>query len=415
MMESSTLSIDKLTSYTVKTVLLAFLLCPITVWAQLYKITPEDTHRKESYVLMRDGQVVKGRVLRQDSTLISVRRRGGDMSFIEADQVVRITPERPDLPANTVQIQTTGPYRVFVFKDGSQVEGTFVRRDSTMITVRKRNGQLTYFEPELLSRVDSVAVETYTDTSRRFPTQFSPWLLTGVTAYNPEKGRFYYRNTWLLLNEFHYGITRHWSVGASFLAPVPGVVLNEVYSSTGEYLVNTSRLFSKLSVPIGKRFRLGANVTYQARGTLDLLATNDLWTLQALASLGTSQHQVTVGYGQTMPSKRTYTYSTPGWSSGMPQVYTYTIPTYHFLTVGLIQKVSPGLTLVSDNKIALGRQFYTYDASRVTASFALRIDRRRHAFDLGFYSLIYEKPYFYDGKPVRLFPYAGYNLLLGRN
>ncbi|GAB3545390.1 hypothetical protein GCM10027577_17440 [Spirosoma fluminis] len=364
---------------------------------------------------MRDGTVVRGQILRQDSTLISVRKRGGNMSFVEADQVVRISADRPALPSNAVEARSTAPYKVFVFRDGSQVEGTFVKRDSTMITVRKRNGQFTYFEPELLVRTDSVLVETQRDTSRRFPTQFSPWLLTGVTAYNPEKGRFYYRNTWLLLNEFNYGITRHWSVGASFVSPVPGVLFNELYSSAAEYLINTSRLFSKISVPISEQFQLGVNVTYQARGALNVFGTSDLWTLQGLASIGTSQHQVTVGYGQTLPSKQTYTYSTPLWSSSVPQVYTYTLPTYHFLTIGLIQKVSPGLTLVSDNKIALGRRYYAYDDARVTVSFACRIDRRRHAFDLGLYSLVYEKPYFNGSRPIRMFPYVGYNLLIGRN
>ncbi|GAB3512775.1 hypothetical protein GCM10027341_53950 [Spirosoma knui] len=398
-----------------KTLLFVLLLGPVFAWAQFVKIGSEDTQRRRSYLLMRDGTVVRGQILRQDSTIISVRRRGGDMSFVEADQVVQISADRPIVPSNVVETRSTAPYKVFVFRDGSQVEGTFVKRDSTMITVRKRNGQLTYFEPELLVRTDSVLVETQKDTSRRFPTQFSPWLLTGVTAYNPEKGRFYYRNTWLLINEFDYGITRHWSVGARFMSPFPGLLLKELYSSAGEYFLNTTRLFSKVSVPIGEKFRLAANVTYQARGALNLFGTSDLWTLQGLASVGTSQHQITVGYGQTLPSKRTYTYSTPLWSSSMPQVYTYTIPTYHFLTVGLIQKVSPGLTLVSDNRIALGRDYYTYDDARVTVSFACRIDRRRHAFDLGIYSLIYDSPYFYDSKPVRLFPYVGYNLLIGRN
>jgi hypothetical protein len=99
----------------------------------------------------------------------------------------------------------------------------------------------------------------------------------------------------------------------------------------------------------------------------------------------------------------------------MPQLYTYTIPTYHFLTLGLVQKVSPGLTLVSDNKVALGRDYYMYNDAKVTVSFALRVDRRRHAFDLGLYSLIYDSPYLYDNKSVRVFPYLGYNLLIGRN
>lgn len=395
---------------------LCLLLCPLSLWAQLYKINPDDTQRNQSFVLLRDGQVVKGQVLRQDSTIITVRRRGKELSFIEADQVVRITAVRPDLPASTVQVRSTGPYRVFVFKDGSQVEGMFVKRDSTMITVRKRNGQLTYFEPELLSRVDSVAVDTYADTSRLFPNRFFPWLLTGVTAHNPEKRQFYYRNTWLLLNEFDYGITRHWSIGASFITPIPYLVLADgFYATGGQYFTNNSRLFTKLSAPIGKRFRLATNVTYRTNQILELFNAQNVWTFQALATIGSTQRNVTLGYGLTTSSRRVYYYGSSPWSSAAPLTYSDRSPNYHFLSAGLVYKVLPGLTLISDNTVSLGRQYYYYDASRVSASFAFRIDRRRHAFDLGFSSRIYQKPYLYDGKSVRLVLYAGYNLMLGRS
>ncbi|GAB3883838.1 hypothetical protein [Spirosoma agri] len=393
-----------------KTVLLLLTLFPAICWAQRVKITAEDMARKQSFLLLRDGSVVRGQLIRQDSLLITVRKAGGDLTFIESDQLIGVMPIRPR-PVN--QTPTTALYSVFVFKDSSRIEGRFVRKDSTMITVRKRNGQLTYFEPELLDHVDSVRIGTRLpiDSARLFKNRFSPWLLVGQTAYNPEKGRFYYRNTWLLVNEFQYGITRFWSVGASFVAPLPWLGYSGIESIRNPVL-NRMRLTSKLSAPIGQALRAGLNVTYQPSTNRDFYRPG-VWTFQALASIGNSQRNVTIGYGLVnRGSQRVYEY----WSSAYPTPFTdQRVPDQSFMTVGVVQKVLPGLTLLSDNRINLGKNYYGYDdnGERATVSFAFRLDRRRHAFDLGVYGFLYRNNYYWDGKMVRFYPYIGYNLIFG--
>lgn len=398
--------------------LVLFLSCSHLLWAQMIKITPEDTHRKHSYLVMRDGSVVRGQILRQDSSLITVRVRGGDLSFIEADQVLGISANRPAMTMS-VDGSSNAPvlYTVFVFKDGTQVEGKYVRRDSTMITVRKRNGQLTYFEPELLARVDTIRTGTessafpaYTD--RAFTNRFSPWLLTGQTAYNAEKGRFYYRNTLGLLNEFDYGITRHWSVGASFVLPIPYLILDDYYAFRG-FLPTQSQLFSKLSLPIGEQFRLGVQATYKDNTGVSWFKRGML-TFQALASVGTSQRNVTVGYGLISRGNLNSNWYGPPYY--YPRFDTPT-PEQSFLTLGIMQKLSPTLTLLSDNRANLGEYNWLYydAAERASVSFALRFDRRRHAFDLGVYGLLYRDNYKWEGHQVRILPYLGYNLIIGRD
>ena len=233
--------------------------------AQMIHISPSDTQRRHSYLVMRDGSVVRGKVIRQDSTIITVKLRDGDLSFVEADQVVQILPNRPtETERQPVPGVLANQQTIFVFKDGTRIGGAFVRQDSTMITVRKRNGQLTYFEPELLLRVDTVRADLESGDGAAgsesvFTNRFPLWLLTGQTAYNAEKGRFYYRNTLAVLNEFDYGITRNWSVGASFITPVTYLALVNFYALNG-FLPNNSRLFTKVSVPLGDGFRLGINV-----------------------------------------------------------------------------------------------------------------------------------------------------------
>ena len=388
-----------------KTVLLLLLLSPAILRAQLIKITPDDTQRKQSYLLMRDGSMLRGRIIQQDSSIISVRKHNGEMSFVEADQVVRISATRPDEPTNMVQGGSTSPATVYVLKDGSRVEGKFVRRDSTMITVRKRNGQLTYFEPELLVRVDTVQTQEEpatgsASTDRTFPNRFSPWLLTGQTAYNPEKGRLYYRNTFLLLNEFQYGLTRNLSVGIN-VNPFFGTI-NPDNSARQTVLGATVRFSGKLTFPIGEQFRIGINATYQPKQKGYFFTITKQVVLQGLMSFGGSQRNATLGYGL-----RIY----PDYTSSSISNKTL------FISAGVMHKISRNLTFLSDNTFYLNPYL---GGTSTELSVALRLDRRRHAFDIGALALVQPYYLYYNGYPNRtetrsyFSPYVAYNLLIGR-
>lgn len=401
-----------LTSSTMKTVLFCLLLlAPLLGPAQSFTITPQDTQRRESFLLMRDGTVLKGRIMRQDSSIISVRRRGGNMSFVEADQVVSVSDKQPE-EVRTAE-PANGSYQVFVFRDGTQVEGTFVKRDSTMITVRKRNGKLTYFEPELLLKADSVSTLT-TVPVNQYRNRFPTWMLTGQTAYNPEKGRFYYRNTWLLLNEFTYGITKFWSVGANFVSPIPYLLVGAAYVTGGAaYVQNNTSINTRLNATLDQNVHLAVIASYrqpygfpQGRGE---------GTFRGLLTLGSSQNNVTLGY--TFVGTRAqfqYTYYDP-YSSASPYYNTYSIPNREFLTIGLVQKLSRSLTLISDNQIRLGTIGFRPDSYwRTALSATLRIDRPRHAFDLGLLGYVNAGEYRINNKRVNILPYVGYNLLIGK-
>ncbi len=101
-----------------KTVLFLLLLGPVGGWAQSVNITPADVQRKQSYLIMRDSSVVRGRVLRHDSSLITVRKRNRELTFVEADQLVRVVANRPDKAIGLVGFRPVGPTRLFIFKMG---------------------------------------------------------------------------------------------------------------------------------------------------------------------------------------------------------------------------------------------------------------------------------------------------------
>ncbi len=398
-----------------KTVLILLLLSPTILLAQGIKISPEDTYRKQSYLLMRDGSVLRGQIVRQDSSIITVRRRGDNLSFVESDQVVSISTDRPGTSASSVQTGLTTPATVFVLRDSSRVEGKYVRRDSTMITVRKRNGQLTYFEPELLMRVDTVYAQGATampsgSMNDTFANRFSPWLVMGQTAYNPEKGRLYYRGTFIVLtpsdatfsqmNEFAYGLTRNWSVGMNIQ---PRINDRNVFGGNERNFLSVNTLFfSKLTFSIGDQFRFGINAGYQPRQQRNNFFSVQQVTLQGLMTFGNSQRNVTLGYGRRF----------------FPDYATF--PKLTFITAGVMHKIARHLTFLSDNMFYLNPSF---GGSSADLSVAFRIDRRRHAFDLGTLIQVQPRYLYYGGFPApngnetRAYfsPYIAYNLVFGRN
>ncbi|GAB3956427.1 hypothetical protein GCM10028805_46260 [Spirosoma harenae] len=360
---------------------------------------------------MRDGSVVRGQIIRQDSSLITVRVRGGDFSYVEADQVARISAVHPDESAIKTLTDSPATSTVFVLKDGTQLPGTFVRQNNIMITVRKRNGQLTYFEPELLLRVDTVRSDMHANgivTSGKplYVNQFSAFLPFNPTAFNPEKGRFYYRNTLLILNELYYGVTSNWSVGVN-VNPFFGS-FEKTNSARETVLGATYRFFSRLTFPIGDQFRFGVNAMYQPRQKGYFYAMEQQIVLQGLLSFGNTQRNVTMGYGmRILPDYDFDLYSkTP------------------FISAGLMHKLSGSLTILSDNTFYLNPYLSNGSAN---LSLAFRLDRQRHAFDLGAVAVVQPRFTYYSGTTYPggyyssmpstysyFYPYIAYNLLIGR-
>ncbi|GAB3699459.1 hypothetical protein GCM10027592_25550 [Spirosoma flavus] len=394
-----------------KTVLLILLLCPAVVWAQRIQASLQDLQRKQSYLLLRDGSVVHGRIVRQDSSLITVRLHGGNYSYVETDQVSRISASKIAPESGGNLLNSAAKSTVFVLKDSTRLPGTFVRRNETMITVRKRNGQLTYFEPELLLRVDTVQSGNMANVTGGasvekplYPTKFSPFMLTNPTAFNLEKGRFYYRNTLLLLNEIDYGITKNWSVGAG-LAPM----FNDIKIGNQSFMAASFRFSTKVAFQVGQQIRVGVNAIYQPKQQGDVVFSPEQVLLQGILSLGTSQRNATISYGMRLLTNIISS------SSGI--YASFYNRKQSFLSIGLIQKISPSLTLVSDNMFY--KNIY-FGGSGADLSMALRIDRQRHAFDLGVLSTL--QPYTYytfnsSGTKIQtnFYPYLAYNLLIGKH
>ncbi len=373
-----------------KTVLLfVFLLSSWVASAQINPTTiPPADGQKTYMLLLKDGSVVSGRIVRRDSSNLVVRQRNGRLTYVDLELFDRVitTPLPDSQPINTITAapltDTNGTENnLILFKDGSRVRGRIVRRDSTMLVIRKRGGELTYADPALLETVINPRLLTVNN-------PFAPFMTLNQTAYTVEPGRLYYRNVWLVYNEFNLGLTRNWSIGAS-VVPINWLITDSWYAQ------RSVGLSSKLSFPLGDLARIGASVEYQPSGTYEFFKVNALWNIRALASLGDSQRNVTIGYGRA--------------SSGNNKLYRQP-----YFTVSALLKLTPQLSFITDNTLYTNQNRYISDVASVFSA-AFRFDRPRHAFDLGILGQTYNVSFFQgNGRNPQFFPYLAYNLRIGQ-
>ena len=220
---------------------------------------PAAGSQKSYTLLLKDGSVVSGRIVRRDSTTLVVRQRNGRLTYVDLELFDRVidTPVPNALQPVTVAADAPvddsnglGNY-VIVFKDGTQVRGRIVRRDSTTLVIRKRNGELTYADPALL--------DTVVDPNQPVAENpFAPFMTLNQTAYTADPGHLYYRNVLLFYNEFTYGISPNWSIGAS-------VVPFSLKLSDTRYVERNVEFATKVSVPLGPAGAGGGKCRLPAR------------------------------------------------------------------------------------------------------------------------------------------------------
>lgn len=342
---------------------------------------------KNYTLLLKDGAVVSGQIVRRDSINLVVRQKNGQLTYVDLelfDRVITTTGDDPQQPtgvAGNAPVDDTNALKnyLILFKDGTQVRGRIVKRDSTTLVIRMRNGEFTYADPTLLASVQ--------DLNQLSPTNpFAPFMTLNQTAYTADPGHLYYRNVLLLYNEFNYGISRNWSVGASV---VPRAwFLSDVY-------VPSVSFSTKVSFPLGNLARIGVMAAYQPSRTYDLYKVNEVWNLQAMASLGDTQRSVTVGYGRSSSDndKR----------NRQP-----------FFSISAMLKLSPAVSFITDNILYTNQNQYYSDVANLF-SVAVRFDRPRHTFDLGMMGETYAFTFFNGGgRNPQFFPYLAYNLRIGQ-
>lgn len=262
------------------------------------------------------------------------------------------------------------PVYTIVLKDGTELRGEILRQDSTEAVIRTKNLGEVRLRSDQIVRIEQVDAR---EPGGTYVNLFPQTMRMAPTAFSAEKGRAYFRNYFVYFSQFEYGVTDNWSVGTTFYSFLP----------TNLFSLNT-----KITLPVSNRLRLGINAQYMAvrfDGPLESIGY-----LQGIVTTGDRQNNTTYGLGATV-------------SNG--EVSSNLIGTF-----GLVRKVSPKLTFISENFVLFGGGTRVSFAGVLSGG--IRFDRRRHAFDLAAYIPIIIGSNL--NSPILLLPYGSYHLRIGR-
>lgn len=376
-----------------KSVLLWLLLfIPFTLFAQ-QTVAPLDSSRTTFTIFLKDGGQYVGRIVERDAIKVVVRRQGGGLSYLAPADITRIEPYQP-------KVRTRGRDKVNItMTDGTVYTGEIREQDSTRVILRRRGGE-SILSPKEITKIEPVSDETgnLPTTSAGLTTpsasqdednQF-PWLLYNQTAIPLKGGQLAYRNIWLLYNEISFGLLNFLTLRASVTPSYSGTFFadNTIYTRPA--------LGAKLSLPL-KNVVFGVDYTHRWTQRTEyywgpVRPRNEqiqVWT--GFVTIGSLQRNFTLGYSNLRSST----------TGVLPR---------NSIDIGFVTSIGRRLSFVSDNRFLLNKANYRYDYRFSQVSGVVRINRPRHAFDLGVLVAIR------DENMLRFFPlpYLAFNTRLGR-
>jgi hypothetical protein len=179
---------------------------------------------------------------------------------------------------STVQIET---------KDNNRIKGKVIEKTETHLTIETASTGNITIERNKIRDIEEINLM---DTGAfAYENQHASRNFMTPTAFGVKKGEGYYKNTMLIFNSVNYGITDHFSVGAS--ADIVGLL-----SSQRVPFVMT--LNTKLSTSIGKNAAIAGGFTWMRLG----FGTESINSIQSgivysVITLGNKNHNFTVGGG----------------------------------------------------------------------------------------------------------------------
>ncbi|WP_370089193.1 hypothetical protein [Ekhidna sp.] len=186
--------------------------------------------------------------------------------------------------SNSCLAQTTEPaadstiYHITT-KDGNTYIGTIVERSSQSVVIATNTIGTITIPIDQISEIKEI-IGSMTD-SRNWPHNFqSSNYFASTSAYGLKKGEGFYQNTWIFFNNFSYGVTDNFSIGAGVLA---------TFFFTPEAPV---WLTARLTTPVVEdKLNVGIGGVY---GTLD---GETFGYLYGMSTIGSRDANFTIGAG----------------------------------------------------------------------------------------------------------------------
>ncbi len=244
------------------TLLLGFLIISTFIQAQ----TTQDTTTIS--IETKSGVVYTGQFVSENSDSIIIKTVDFGIISISKNEI---------LYENLVSIETT---------DGNEFLGEIVKEDSNSIVLKTRKlGEITIAKSDIKSR-EKVDAQQIKDGKFWFPNPQSTRYFWSPNGYGLKKGEGYYQNIWVLWNQFSYGLSDNFSVGA-------GVIPLFLFGGAPTPVFATA----KFSIPIVEdKVNLGGGVI---AGTIigggeDMVGFGILY---GVSTFGTPDNNVTLGLG----------------------------------------------------------------------------------------------------------------------
>lgn len=173
-----------------------------------------------------------------------------------------------------VKIETT---------DGNEFIGQVMSDDSTKTILKtEKLGEITILKADI-KRTEYVQVKQIKEGKYWFPNPQSTRYFWSPNGYGLKKGEGYYQNIWVLWNQFTYGVTDNFSIGA-------GVIPTFLFGSSTPVFATV-----KFSIPVEKdKINIAAGAI---AGTILGESETGVGILYGLTTFGSPDANVTFGLG----------------------------------------------------------------------------------------------------------------------
>ncbi|MGE0018159.1 MAG: hypothetical protein AB7S72_00710 [Draconibacterium sp.] len=173
-----------------------------------------------------------------------------------------------------VKIETT---------DGNEFIGQVMSDDSTKTVLKtEKLGEITILKTDI-KHTESVQVKQIKEGKYWFPNPQSTRYFWSPNGYGLKKGEGYYQNIWVLWNQFTYGVTDNFSIGA-------GVIPTFLFGTSTPVFATV-----KFSIPVEKdKINIAAGAI---AGTILGESETGVGILYGLTTFGSPDANVTFGLG----------------------------------------------------------------------------------------------------------------------
>ncbi len=165
---------------------------------------------------------------------------------------IALTASSEKLILPTLPIDSTKTYQIELV-DGSEFIGTIISLDSALLQIKTASIPKIQIFLETIKRMKVIENKMVFKGATAIPNPNPTRYFFAPSAFNLKKGERYYQNTYLLLNSINYGLSDHFSIGAS-------LELISTFSTIGPGWSPIWLITPKVGYEVAKNVNVGAGL-----------------------------------------------------------------------------------------------------------------------------------------------------------